>query len=62
MDTIVKSTVTAAVAIAIAWPLLFWGHPAQPDDGFLRRPSPHAFARIQLQSFDQQIAEFLGAW
>jgi hypothetical protein len=61
MDTIVKSVVTAALAIVIAWPLLFWGEPALPDGEIVRRPQ-HALTWAVGWSLDQQAAEYLVAW
>jgi len=39
MDTIVKSVVTAAVAIGIAWPLLFWSQIESSDSHQFSRPA-----------------------
>ena len=62
MDTIVKSVVTAAVAVAIAWPLLFWGEAALPEGDMIRQPSSHLLTWVDFRTFDQDVAEFLGAW
>jgi hypothetical protein len=42
MNTWIKAVLTAACVIAIAWPLLFWGKPALPEnDNYLdRQPQP----------------------
>jgi len=61
MDTIVKSVVTAAVAVAIAWPLLFWGEAALPEGDMIRQPS-HLLTLVDFRTFDRDVAEFLGAW
>jgi hypothetical protein len=60
MDTLVKSLVTGALAIAIAWPLLFWSQ--------LEDTSPYQFARSSLApstlgtfltTFDEEVAQSL---
>ena len=62
MDTIVKSVVTGALAIAIAWPLLFWSQ--------LEDTSPYQLARSSLApallgtaftTFDEEVAQSLVA-
>jgi hypothetical protein len=62
MDTLVKSVVTGALAIAIAWPLLFWSQ--------LEKTSPYQFARSSLApsmlgtfltTFDEEVARSLVA-
>jgi len=37
MHTAIKVVLTAACVVALAWPLLFWGHPALPEDGVTQR-------------------------
>ena len=49
MHTWIKAVLTAVCAMALAWPLLFWGKPALPesrDAYFTRQPSP-AFNLMQ---------------
>jgi hypothetical protein len=33
MNMMIKLGMTAAVAVVLAWPLLFWGKPALPESG-----------------------------
>ena len=61
MDTIVKSVVTAAVVIAIAWPLLFWSHiDGGVSDRFSRpgllAPSFGVFTRLDQDGTDLLFA------
>jgi serine protease inhibitor ecotin len=60
MDTLVKSVVTGALAIAIAWPLLFWSQ--------LEDTAPYHFARSSLArstlgtfltTFDEEVGQSL---
>jgi hypothetical protein len=37
MHTAIKVVLTAACVVALAWPLLFWGQPALPEDGVTQR-------------------------
>jgi hypothetical protein len=37
MHTAIKVALTAACVVALAWPLLFWGQPALPEDGVTQR-------------------------
>jgi len=62
MDTIVKSVVTGALAIAIAWPLLFWSQ--LEDTGtyqFSRSSLATAKIGAFLTTFDEEIARSLMA-
>jgi hypothetical protein len=60
MDTIVKSVVTGAVVIAIAWPLLFW---SGIDNGDSNRVSRHALLtssfEVVFPTLDQDVAQLL---
>lgn len=51
MRTAIKVILTAGCVIALAWPLLFWGHPALPEDHVTQRerelPS-HIMGRHEL--------------
>ena len=62
MDTIVKSVVTGALAIAIAWPLLFWSQVETRTPYGLSRSSPAASTLgAFLTTFDEEITQFLVA-
>jgi hypothetical protein len=37
MPTAIKVILTALCVVALAWPLLFWGEPALPEDGVAER-------------------------
>jgi hypothetical protein len=37
MPTAIKVILTALCIVALAWPLLFWGEPALPEDGVAQR-------------------------
>jgi hypothetical protein len=43
MQTLIKAGWTIAIVIALAWPLLFWGKPALPDNDHVEvdRVQPH---------------------
>jgi hypothetical protein len=51
MPTAMKIILTGICVVALAWPLLFWGEPALPEDGVYQRerqqPS-HVFGRHDL--------------
>jgi hypothetical protein len=51
MPTAIKVILTALCVVALAWPLLFWGEPALPEDGVVKRerelPS-NVFGRTEL--------------
>jgi hypothetical protein len=53
MNTIIKAVLTAACIVALAWPLLFWGEPAQSESGDRHRrdvvrTTPFVFAPQDL--------------
>jgi hypothetical protein len=53
MNTIIKAVLTAACIVALAWPLLFWGEPAQSESGGhhrrdVVRTTPFVFAPQDL--------------
>src|SRR5262245_54908506 len=51
MHTAIKIVLTGACVVALAWPLLFWGHPALPEDGVLKRERElhsHVYGRHEL--------------
>jgi hypothetical protein len=41
MRALIKVGWTIAIGIALAWPLLFWGKPALPDNEHTERVRPH---------------------
>jgi hypothetical protein len=49
MQTWIKAVLTAICAMALAWPLLFWGKPALPEsrDVYFGRQPPPAFNLMQ---------------
>jgi hypothetical protein len=51
MNMMIKLGMTAAVAVVIAWPLLFWGKPALPESGgsALRKIPPAGHYRTLYQ-------------
>ena len=61
MDTIIKSVVTGALAIAIAWPLLFWSQVEARTPYGLSRSSPATTPGAFLTTFDEEVAQFLVA-
>jgi hypothetical protein len=48
MNTMIKLGVTAALAVVIAWPLLFWGKPEAGSSG-VRKIQPAVHYRFHHQ-------------